>query len=82
MFRTDVFKKLCFSSSFVLIVISGCSQSLVLVGCCGRVLQEKLSSFRIKELKDVLTQLGLSKQGKKQVIIFLLIVFVALTGQC
>jgi hypothetical protein len=23
--------------------------------------------FRIKELKDVLTQLGLSKQGKKQV---------------
>ncbi|KAJ0266651.1 E3 SUMO-protein ligase SIZ1 [Hirschfeldia incana] len=28
--------------------------------------KEKLSSFRIKELKDVLTQLGLSKQGKKQ----------------
>jgi hypothetical protein len=27
---------------------------------------EKLSYFRIKELKDVLTQLGLSKQGKKQ----------------
>ncbi|KAL4359437.1 hypothetical protein AHAS_Ahas08G0077300 [Arachis hypogaea] len=27
---------------------------------------EKLNSFRIKELKDVLTQLGLSKQGKKQ----------------
>ncbi|AED97327.1 unnamed protein product [Arabidopsis thaliana] len=28
--------------------------------------KEKLSYFRIKELKDVLTQLGLSKQGKKQ----------------
>ncbi|XP_027345383.1 E3 SUMO-protein ligase SIZ1-like isoform X2 [Abrus precatorius] len=27
---------------------------------------EKLNYFRIKELKDVLTQLGLSKQGKKQ----------------
>ena len=30
-------------------------------------LQDKLLHFRIKELKDVLTQLGLSKQGKKQV---------------
>ncbi|GER57694.1 DNA-binding protein with MIZ/SP-RING zinc finger [Striga asiatica] len=29
-------------------------------------LQDKLAYFRIKELKDVLTQLGLSKQGKKQ----------------
>lgn len=28
--------------------------------------KEKLAHFRIKELKDVLTQLGLSKQGKKQ----------------
>lgn len=28
--------------------------------------KEKLSHFRIKELKDILTQLGLSKQGKKQ----------------
>ncbi|XP_024011478.1 E3 SUMO-protein ligase SIZ1 isoform X2 [Eutrema salsugineum] len=28
--------------------------------------KDKLSHFRIKELKDVLTQLGLSKQGKKQ----------------
>ncbi|XP_059431222.1 E3 SUMO-protein ligase SIZ1 isoform X2 [Corylus avellana] len=28
--------------------------------------KDKLSYFRIKELKDVLTQLGLSKQGKKQ----------------
>ncbi|CAN1226891.1 E3 SUMO-protein ligase SIZ1 [Linum grandiflorum] len=28
--------------------------------------KEKLVYFRIKELKDVLTQLGLSKQGKKQ----------------
>ncbi|KAL8057559.1 hypothetical protein ABFS82_04G191500 [Erythranthe guttata] len=27
---------------------------------------DKLTHFRIKELKDVLTQLGLSKQGKKQ----------------
>lgn len=26
-----------------------------------------MAYFRIKELKDVLTQLGLSKQGKKQV---------------
>ncbi|KAL7259353.1 hypothetical protein ACSBR1_005283 [Camellia fascicularis] len=26
----------------------------------------KLAKFRIKELKDVLNQLGLSKQGKKQ----------------
>jgi hypothetical protein len=33
--------------------------------------KEKLSYFRIKELKDVLTQLGLSKQGKKQVSIVL-----------
>nr|XP_034901219.1 E3 SUMO-protein ligase SIZ1-like isoform X5 [Populus alba] len=28
--------------------------------------KDKLAFFRIKELKDVLTQLGLSKQGKKQ----------------
>ncbi|KAK3022441.1 hypothetical protein RJ639_047671 [Escallonia herrerae] len=28
--------------------------------------KDKLAYFRIKELKDVLTQLGLSKQGKKQ----------------
>ncbi|XP_075519888.1 E3 SUMO-protein ligase SIZ1 isoform X2 [Primulina tabacum] len=28
--------------------------------------RDKLAYFRIKELKDVLTQLGLSKQGKKQ----------------
>ncbi|GAA0164041.1 ubiquitin-protein ligase [Lithospermum erythrorhizon] len=28
--------------------------------------KDKLTFFRIKELKDVLTQLGLSKQGKKQ----------------
>ncbi|KAJ8439649.1 hypothetical protein Cgig2_021661 [Carnegiea gigantea] len=28
--------------------------------------KDKLQYFRIKELKDVLTQLGLSKQGKKQ----------------
>lgn len=28
--------------------------------------KEKLASFRIRELKDVLTQLGLSKQGRKQ----------------
>ncbi|KAG8371354.1 hypothetical protein BUALT_Bualt13G0079000 [Buddleja alternifolia] len=28
--------------------------------------QDKLAYFRIKELKDILTQLGLSKQGKKQ----------------
>lgn len=28
--------------------------------------KDKLAHFRIKELKDVLTQLGLSKQGKKQ----------------
>ncbi|XP_038894174.1 E3 SUMO-protein ligase SIZ1 isoform X1 [Benincasa hispida] len=29
--------------------------------------KDKLAYFRIKELKDILTQLGLSKQGKKQV---------------
>ncbi|KAK6142027.1 hypothetical protein DH2020_013856 [Rehmannia glutinosa] len=29
-------------------------------------MSDKLAYFRIKELKDVLTQLGLSKQGKKQ----------------
>lgn len=28
--------------------------------------KDKLAHFRIKELKDVLSQLGLSKQGKKQ----------------
>ncbi|XP_074571337.1 E3 SUMO-protein ligase SIZ1-like isoform X2 [Curcuma longa] len=28
--------------------------------------RDKLANFRIKELKDVLTQLGLAKQGKKQ----------------
>ncbi|KAK4578885.1 hypothetical protein RGQ29_028808 [Quercus rubra] len=28
--------------------------------------KEKLASFRIRELKDVLTQLGISKQGRKQ----------------
>ncbi|KAK4408925.1 E3 SUMO-protein ligase SIZ1 [Sesamum angolense] len=30
------------------------------------LVMDKLAYFRIKELKDVLTQLGLSKQGKKQ----------------
>lgn len=30
------------------------------------ICKDKLQYFRIKELKDVLTQLGLSKQGKKQ----------------
>ncbi|KAI8563871.1 hypothetical protein RHMOL_Rhmol03G0142800 [Rhododendron molle] len=30
------------------------------------VFQKKLLHFRIKELKDVLTRLGVSKQGKKQ----------------
>ncbi|KDO48471.1 hypothetical protein CISIN_1g0030961mg, partial [Citrus sinensis] len=29
-------------------------------------LQGKLVNFRMKELKDVLTKLGLPKQGKKQ----------------
>ncbi|KAK6144445.1 hypothetical protein DH2020_021265 [Rehmannia glutinosa] len=29
--------------------------------------KDKLTCFRVKELKDVLTELGLSKQGKKQV---------------
>ncbi|XP_019199106.1 PREDICTED: E3 SUMO-protein ligase SIZ1-like isoform X3 [Ipomoea nil] len=33
-----------------------------LLGSC----KDKLTYFRIKELKDVLTQLGVSKQGKKQ----------------
>ncbi|KAM0045138.1 putative chromatin regulator PHD family [Helianthus debilis subsp. tardiflorus] len=28
--------------------------------------KEKLAHFRVKDLKDILTQLGLSKQGKKQ----------------
>jgi len=31
------------------------------------LLQDKLAYFRIKELKDILNQLGLPKQGKKQV---------------
>ncbi|XP_061354954.1 E3 SUMO-protein ligase SIZ1-like isoform X2 [Gastrolobium bilobum] len=51
---------------------------LLLAACCLLLLKilckmdivssckEKLTYFRIKELKDVLTQLGLSKQGKKQ----------------
>lgn len=30
--------------------------------------QEKLATFRIKELKDVLGQIGIVKQGKKQVL--------------
>ncbi|KAH0982635.1 hypothetical protein GBA52_009812 [Prunus armeniaca] len=33
----------------------------------GMLCGEKLAYFRINELKDVLTQLGLSKQRKKQV---------------
>jgi hypothetical protein len=37
-------------------------QEMDLVASC----KEKLAYFRIKELKDVLTHLGLSKQGKKQ----------------
>lgn len=35
--------------------------------CLRYLHQDKLACFRIKELKDVLTQLGLAKQGKKQV---------------
>ncbi|KAM0065275.1 putative transcription regulator SAP family [Helianthus debilis subsp. tardiflorus] len=39
--------------------------------------KEKLSHFRIRELKGILTQLGLSKQGKKQVKLgFLCLLFV------
>lgn len=30
--------------------------------------QNQLASFRITELKDVLSRLGLSKQGKKQIL--------------
>ncbi|KAI4334431.1 hypothetical protein L6164_019126 [Bauhinia variegata] len=41
---------------------SGQHAEMDLVNSC----KEKLTYFRIKELKDVLTQLGLSKQGKKQ----------------
>lgn len=41
--------------------------------------QDKLAHFRIKELKDVLTQLGLSKQGKKQVECNILLMFVHLS---
>ncbi|KAK4779494.1 hypothetical protein SAY87_015600 [Trapa incisa] len=37
-------------------------EEMDLVASC----KEKLTQFRIRELKDVLTQLGLSKQGKKQ----------------
>lgn len=36
-------------------------------------LQGKLVNFRMKELKDVLTKLGLPKQGKKQVISFIIV---------
>ncbi|KAK6144430.1 hypothetical protein DH2020_021250 [Rehmannia glutinosa] len=32
----------------------------------ANILFDKLTCFRVKELKDVLTELGLSKQGKKQ----------------
>ncbi|KAE8700236.1 E3 SUMO-protein ligase SIZ1 [Hibiscus syriacus] len=39
-----------------------CKLNMDLVASC----KDKLAYFRIKELKDVLTQLGLSKQGKKQ----------------
>lgn len=39
------------------------------------LLQDKLAYFRIKELKDVLTQLGLSKQGKKQVLCWVAFLF-------
>lgn len=35
--------------------------------------QDKLTYFRIKELKDVLSQLGLAKHGKKQVSQFFLL---------
>ncbi|KAE8727651.1 E3 SUMO-protein ligase SIZ1 [Hibiscus syriacus] len=39
-----------------------CKLNMDLVASC----KDKLAYFRIKELKDFLTQLGLSKQGKKQ----------------
>ncbi|KAF2300519.1 hypothetical protein GH714_013914 [Hevea brasiliensis] len=47
-------------TEFELRVFGG--QKMDLVTSC----KDKLAYFRIKELKDVLTQLGLSKQGKKQ----------------
>ncbi|KAL9340660.1 hypothetical protein Peur_066879 [Populus x canadensis] len=34
--------------------------------CMCMCMHEKLAYFRIKELKDILSLLGLSKQGKKQ----------------
>ncbi|KAJ8557669.1 hypothetical protein K7X08_003294 [Anisodus acutangulus] len=44
--------------SYVLCLTSGMD---LLTSC-----KDKVAYFRVKELKDVLTQLGLSKQGKKQ----------------
>ncbi|KAG1337991.1 putative Elongation factor 1-alpha [Cocos nucifera] len=44
---------------------ASCSSAGVVGGGCGEAM-DKLAYFRIKELKDVLTQLGLAKQGKKQ----------------
>lgn len=38
-------------------------------------LKGKLAYFRIKELKDILSLLGLSKQGKKQVSVLLFLSF-------
>ncbi|GER51093.1 DNA-binding protein with MIZ/SP-RING zinc finger, partial [Striga asiatica] len=50
------------SSEYAVLVASLNLLRMDLVASC----KDKLAYFRIKELKDVLTQLGLSKQGKKQ----------------
>nr|CAD1839811.1 unnamed protein product [Ananas comosus var. bracteatus] len=39
--------------------------------------KDKLAYFRIKELKDVLTQLGLAKQGKKQELVNRILAFLS-----
>lgn len=53
---------MAFAVRFFLFILVNLRSSFYLI-----YFQEKLAYFRIKELKDVLTKLGLSKQGKKQV---------------
>ncbi|KAK8645406.1 hypothetical protein V6N13_119236 [Hibiscus sabdariffa] len=61
-FPTFLFNSSKFSSFFTHHRKLHCKLNMDLVTSC----KDKLAYFRIKELKDVLTQLGLSKQGKKQ----------------
>jgi len=70
----DVDSRFCGKEEFYFVIL--CMHVCI---CANNVymlnLKGKLAYFRIKELKDILSLLGLSKQGKKQVSVLLFLSF-------